>query len=121
MKFRLKITLCMIWLLSLSFGIGGSLMIGSSFSSALSQEKAAAELAASQARAKCFAERQGLNVEDEKTSRAIAELDYKAIAEMAMEHDAPKGDGGYAVASSLVTDGFEMKGGKYDDLLAPAN
>ena len=43
MKFRLKITLCMIWLLSLSFGIGGSLMIGSSFSSALSQEKAAAE------------------------------------------------------------------------------
>ena len=43
MKFRLKITLCMIWLLSISFGIGGSLMIGSSFSSALSQEKAAAE------------------------------------------------------------------------------
>ena len=31
MKFRLKITLCMIWLLSISFGIGGSLMIGSSF------------------------------------------------------------------------------------------
>lgn len=87
----------------------------------MKQEKAAAELAASQARAKCFAERQGLNVEDEKTSRAIAELDYKAIAEMAMEHDAPKGDNGYAVASSLVTDGFEMKGGKYDDLLAPAN
>lgn len=43
MKFRLKITLCMIWLLSLSFGIGGSIMIGSSFASALSQEKAAAE------------------------------------------------------------------------------
>lgn len=43
MRFRLKITACMIWLLSLSFGIGGSLMLSSSFSSALNQEKEAAE------------------------------------------------------------------------------
>ena len=39
MKFRLKIMLCMIWLLSLAFGIGGSVMIWGSFSSALAQEK----------------------------------------------------------------------------------
>lgn len=43
MRFRLKITVCMIWLLSLSFGIGGSLMLSSSFNSALEQEKDAAE------------------------------------------------------------------------------
>ena len=43
MRFRLKITVCMIWLLSLSFGIGGSLMLSSSFNSAMEQEKDAAE------------------------------------------------------------------------------
>ena len=43
MKFRLKIMLCMIWLLSLAFGIGGSVMIWGSFSSALAQEKQTAE------------------------------------------------------------------------------
>ncbi len=43
MRFRLKITVCMIWLLSLSFGIGGSLMLSSSFKSALEQERNAAE------------------------------------------------------------------------------
>ena len=43
MKFRLKIMLCMIWLLSLAFGIGGSFMIWGSFSSALAQEKQTAE------------------------------------------------------------------------------
>ena len=43
MRFRLKITVCMIWLLSLSFGIGGSFMLSSSFRSALEQERSAAE------------------------------------------------------------------------------
>lgn len=43
MKFRLKITLCMIWLISVAFGVGGSLMISNSFNSALEQEKTAAE------------------------------------------------------------------------------
>lgn len=43
MRLRVKITVCMIWLLSVAFGIGGSLMISSSFSAAVSQEKRACE------------------------------------------------------------------------------
>lgn len=82
----------------------------------LKQEKAAAELAANQAKAKTFAQKQGLDVEDKDVSKAIAELNYQAIAEMCMANDKPDG-AGVAVAS-IVTDGFEMKGGKYDDLLA---
>lgn len=39
MKFRTKLMLCMIWLLALLYGIGGSLMIASSFSDSLAQEK----------------------------------------------------------------------------------
>ena len=39
MKFRLKITICMIWLLTLAFGIGGSML---NFSNAFEREKATA-------------------------------------------------------------------------------
>lgn len=39
MRFRTKIVLCMVWLLALSFGIGGSLMIGSSFHASMEKEK----------------------------------------------------------------------------------
>ena len=42
MKFRLKITLCMLCLLSLLFGVGGSLLIGLSFRNALERERASA-------------------------------------------------------------------------------
>lgn len=42
MKFRLKLTLCMLGLLSVLFGAGGSLLIASSFHSALQREQAAA-------------------------------------------------------------------------------
>lgn len=42
MKFRTKLILCMIWLLALLYGIGGSLMIASSFASSLEQEKSRA-------------------------------------------------------------------------------
>jgi signal transduction histidine kinase len=38
MKFRLKITICMVWMLTLAFGIGGSLMISSSFHNTLAHE-----------------------------------------------------------------------------------
>lgn len=39
MKVRIKITLCMLGLLSLLFGIGGSLLIAMSFQDALEREK----------------------------------------------------------------------------------
>ena len=82
----------------------------------MKQEKAAAELAANQAKAKTFAEKQGLDVEDKDVAKAIAELNYQAIAEMCMANDKPETNG--VAVASIMTDGFEMKGGKYDDLLA---
>lgn len=42
MKFRLKITICMIWLLTLAFGVGGSLLIALNFSNTFEREKSAA-------------------------------------------------------------------------------
>ena len=42
MKFRLKITVCMVWLLALAFGIGGSLLISLNFSGNFQREKEAA-------------------------------------------------------------------------------
>ena len=82
----------------------------------MKQEKAAAELAANQVKAKTFAEKQGLDVEDKDVAKAIAELNYQAIAEMCMANDKPETKG--VAVASIMTDGFEMKGGKYDDLLA---
>ena len=76
------------------------------------------ELAENQAKAKSFAENQGLNVEDENVAKAIADVDYRAIAEMTMIVE-DKQEEMVAVAS-IVTDGFEMKAGRYDDLLESA-
>ena len=45
---------------------------------------AAAELKVKQDKAKAFAEKQGLNVEDENVAQAIAEVNYEMIAELAM-------------------------------------
>lgn len=42
MNFRTKMTVCMIWLLALAYGVGGSLLIGMNFQSALEKEKTAA-------------------------------------------------------------------------------
>lgn len=42
MKFRIKITIAMIWLLTLAFGVGGSLLIALNFSATLEREKSAA-------------------------------------------------------------------------------
>lgn len=39
MKFRTKIVICMVWLLALAFGVGGSMMIGSSFHASMEKEK----------------------------------------------------------------------------------
>ena len=45
MSFRLKITVCMIWLLALVFGIGCGLMVSLSFHRSLEQELANARSA----------------------------------------------------------------------------
>ncbi len=42
MKFRAKLTIAMVLLLSLTYGIGGSLMIAQSFSSSIARERDAA-------------------------------------------------------------------------------
>ena len=42
MNFRLKLIICVSLLIAITFGIGGTLLISASFSSSLSDEKAAA-------------------------------------------------------------------------------
>ena len=43
MRFRLKMTVCMVWLLTLACGLSGTLLITRSFSDAMQRERAAAE------------------------------------------------------------------------------
>jgi hypothetical protein len=50
----------------------------------IKEAQAMAELQAKQEKAKAFASKQGLDVEDEAVANAIASLDYEAIANMAM-------------------------------------
>ena len=55
---------------------------------AFKDAKMAAELKVKQDKAKAFAEKQGLNVEDENVAQAIAEVNYEMIAELAMAETA---------------------------------
>lgn len=50
----------------------------------IKEAQALAELQAKQEKAKAFASKQGLNVEDEAVANAIASLNYEAIADLAM-------------------------------------
>lgn len=77
-------------------------------------EQAAAELKAKQENAKAFAQKQGLDVEDEKVQTAIAELNYEAIAEMAMEISKPETQ--TATASFVITENMKVES-KYGGLL----
>lgn len=52
---------------------------------AFKDAQAEAELAARRCRAQTFAEKQGLNVEDAEVAKAISELNYEMIAELAMK------------------------------------
>ena len=54
--------------------------------------KMAAELQAKQMKAKAFAQKQGLNVEDEQVAHAISEVNYEAIAELAMANEKEEAD-----------------------------
>lgn len=76
--------------------------------------KAAAELKAKQETAKAFAEKQGLDAESEKVAAAIAELNYEAIAEMAMEIS--KEESQTSTASFVITENMKVES-KYGGLL----
>lgn len=52
--------------------------------SAINAAKEAEELAAKQDKARMFAEKQGLNTQDDAVASAVKSLDYQAIAELAM-------------------------------------
>lgn len=79
-------------------------------------EKAAAELAEKQSRAKAFAQRQGLDVEKEEVARAIAELNYEAIASLSMDIAKDADEKQVRVAGFV---GGNMKiDDKYGDLLS---
>ena len=76
--------------------------------------QAAAELAAKQAKAKAFAQKQGLDVEATEVAEAIANLDYEAIASYAMAQEAPEEET-VTIASYSVA-GMEIKS-KYGNVL----
>ncbi len=78
--------------------------------------QALAELQAKQDKAKAFASKQGLDVEDEKVANAIANLDYEAIADLAMANVAEesKQEQPEMTMASFVDIGIS---GKYGDLL----
>lgn len=60
-----------------------------------------------------------MDVEDEAVAKAISEVDYKMIAELTMKDAKPaEQQQERIVIASLAGNGFEIRGGKWDDLLA---
>lgn len=76
--------------------------------------QAAAELVAKQAKARAFAQKQGLDVEATEVAEAIANLDYEAIAAFAMAQEAPEEET-VTIASYSVA-GMKIKS-KYGNVL----
>lgn len=78
-------------------------------------EKEAAELLEKQNKAKAFAEKQHLDISDEAVAKAIAELDYEALANLSMsvENKEPEG---VAVASYAMTPDFAIKN-RFENIL----
>lgn len=77
--------------------------------------QAAAELAAKQAKAKAFASKQGLDVEDIQVAEAIAKVDYEVIASLVMAKEPEAAPETVTIASYSVA-GMEVKS-KYGNLL----
>ena len=82
-------------------------------------EQAAREHEAQVETAKAFAEKNGLDMTDTAVAEAVTNLDYRAIIEMTMAQ--AEAEAANVAVASFVNDGFELKGGQWDDLLAPAN
>lgn len=80
-------------------------------------EKAAAELARKQAIAKSFAQKQNLDVNDETVAKAIEELNYEALTELAEKVETPAQNEDVTYAS-FAGDGMDLKSA-YGDLLDP--
>lgn len=83
-------------------------------------EREAKALAEKQAKARAFAEKQGLNAEDTAVAEAIKNLDYTKIAELSMaeEQDEPKDE---PVAQTITLASFvemEVSDDKYGGLLS---
>ena len=86
MKFRLKITICMIWLLTLAFGIGGSMLIALNFSNAFEREKATALLLAPDAseRAASIVDEAGADPEHKELASTLEQLNGQEWTGFAM-------------------------------------
>lgn len=84
-------------------------------------EKEAAALAEKKAKAKAFAEKQGLDTSEEAVASAVDALDYQAIAEMAMaqvEETEHKDDDKQVVTLASFVE-LEISDDKYGGLLTP--
>ena len=66
------------------------------------------ELREKQGKAKAFAEKQNLDVTDEAVAKAIAELNYEALANMSMAVEDKNSDS-VAVASFALSPEFNVK------------
>lgn len=77
-------------------------------------EAQAAELEAKKNKAKAFAEKQGLDTENEKVAEAIASMDFEAIASLAMENE--KASPTTQVASYVIKTNMEINS-EYGGLL----
>ena len=78
--------------------------------------QAAAELAAKQAKARAFAQKQGLDIESVEVAEAINNLDYEAIASMSMANEPVEENNDTVTIASYTMAGMKIKS-KYGDLL----
>lgn len=86
-------------------------------------EREAKELADKKAKAKAFAEKQGLNVEDTAVAEAIEALDYTKIAELSMAEEQEENDEEPAKPTITLASFVEMEisDDKYGGLLSRKN
>ena len=79
-------------------------------------ERERAEREAKTARAKAFAERNHLDVEAETVAKAIAEIDFEALANEVLKAEEDAGNAGVTIAS-FAGNAMTIEGG--DDLFTP--
>lgn len=79
--------------------------------------KMAAELKAKQDKARAFAEKQGLDIEVEAVAQAIADVNYEAIAELAMAQETETKEEAPAEVTIAAFVDMEMSEGDYGGML----